>query len=157
MEELIEYRKRMIGRFAEAHEKISQAMSRFPDPNVRLEKEGWNIHQIIAHIRDVNREVYLPRLRRIMAEEDPVFENFDGEDWMLNHYDPRESLDAIMAEFGEQCQTTADWLMELAPKSWNRSGSHPTIGTHTLQWWVERTLAHIIEHNHQLEELSAKS
>ena len=128
MEELIEYRKQMISRFAEAHEKINQAMSRFPDPNEPLEEEGWNIHQIIAHLRDVNREVYLPRLRRIMAEEDPVFENFDGEDWMLNHYDPLEPLDAIMAEFGEQCRTTADWLMELAPKSWNRSGSHPTIG-----------------------------
>ena len=92
----------------------------------------------------------------IMAEEDPVFENFDGDDWMVNHYDPNESLDTINKEFQEQCRSTADWLVELSRDSWNRSGIHPTIGNHTMQWWVERTLTHNFDHLLQLEGSTVK-
>jgi hypothetical protein len=151
MEELLEYRQRMISRFTEASDLINQAISKIQDHGEPLEDEGWNVHQIITHLRDVNREVYLPRLHQIMAEEDPIFKNFDGDDWMLNHYDPQESLGTVINEFKVQCRSTADWLVELAPDSWNRSGIHSTIGNHTMQWWVERTLVHIFEHLLQLE------
>ena len=151
MEELLEYRQRMISRFAQVPGLIDQTISKIHDHAEPLEQQGWNVHQIITHMRDVNREVYLPRLHRIMSEEDPVFENFDGDDWMVNHYDPNESLDTIIKEFHEQCLSTADWLGGLAPDSWNRNGSHPTIGNHSMQWWTERTLAHIFEHLLQLE------
>ncbi|HKZ44998.1 MAG TPA: DinB family protein [Anaerolineales bacterium] len=151
MEELLEYRQRMINRFAEAPALIDSAMAKIPAHNQSLEEGDWNAHQVITHMRDVNSQVYLPRLQRIMTESDPIFKNFDGDAWMVDHYDPHEPLGAILNELKEQCLSTAEWLHQLAPPSWNRNGIHPTIGTHTLQWWVERTLAHINEHVAQLE------
>jgi len=151
MEELLEYRQRMIKKIAMASEKIEAAISRIKDPMVPLENDGWNLHQVVVHMRDVNQQVYLPRLHRIIEEDNPMFENFDGEAWMAEHYLPQEPIRKLVAEFSEQCLSTADWLKSLPLEAWNRPGQHPSFGKHSLQWWVERTLAHIDEHLVQLE------
>lgn len=150
MEELLEYRQRLVTRVAESGSLLEKAIQQYKDPFLPLEPGGWNVHQIVTHLRDVNQQVYLPRLSRILNEENPLFENFDGETWMAEHYQSKEPLQKIMAEFDEQCRSCSKWLSGLKNDAWNRSGKHPTIGVHSLQWWVERTLAHISEHLVQL-------
>jgi hypothetical protein len=150
MEELLEYRQRMVNKFAESGKLLETALLLINDPTQPLEPGGWNPHQVVAHMRDVNRQVYIPRLHRIVEEENPLFEDFDGETWMTLHYQPREAMQELITEFGEQCLTNATWLRSLPIETWNRSGKHPTIGVHSLQWWVERLLAHISDHLLQL-------
>jgi hypothetical protein len=152
MEELLEYRQRMVKKIAKAPELVDAAILRIKHQTISLESDGWNIHQVVAHMRDVNKHVYLPRLHRIIDEEDPMFENFDGEAWMAEHYQPQEPIHKLAAEFGEQCRSSADWLNSLPHEAWNRPGRHPAFGKHSLQWWAERTLAHIDEHLAQLEQ-----
>lgn len=151
MEELLEYRQRLIKKIATAPLRIETALIQIKDASRPLENGGWNLHQVVAHMRDVNQHVYLPRLHRIMDEENPLFENFDGEAWMAKNYQPQESIQKVATEFKEQCQSSADWLNGLPLEAWNRAGQHPYFGKHSLQWWVERTLAHINEHLAQLE------
>lgn len=151
MEELLEYRQRMVMKIASAPEKIEAAILRIKDPTLPLESGGWNLHQVVAHMRDVNRHVYLPRLHRIIDEDNPMFENFDGEAWMVEHYQLQEPIRKLVTDFNEQCLSSADWLKTLPLEAWNRPGRHPSFGKHSLQWWVERTLAHINEHLSQLE------
>jgi len=151
MDELLEYRQRMVMKIANAAELIEAAILSNNDPTQPLESGGWNLHQVITHMRDVNQHVYLPRLHRIIDEENPMFENFDGEAWMAEHYQPQEPIQKAVSEFKEQCQSSADWLKNLPQEAWNRPGRHPSFGKHSLQWWVERTLAHISEHLAQLE------
>jgi hypothetical protein len=156
MEELIEYRPRMLAKLTEAGSQVETVVRNTRDVYQPLEKDGWNTHQVIAHMRDVNQQVYLPRLRRIVAEDDPVFENFDGEAWMASHYQPQEPILEMTAAFAGQCRSSAVWLAGLPLEAWNRPGSHPLIGKHTLQWWTERTLAHISEHLAQLDKKESK-
>jgi hypothetical protein len=151
MEELLEYRQRMLNKLAEAPGLVEAAILRTKDQTQPLEAGGWNIHQVVAHMRDVNQHVYLPRLHRIIDEENPIFENFDGEAWMAEHYQPREPISKLVSGFKEQCRSSADWLRSLPLEAWNRPGRHASFGKHSLQWWVERTLAHISEHLAQLE------
>src|SRR5665648_136212 len=113
MEELLEYRQRIINKIATAPESIESAILRITDHTLPLEAGGWNIHQVIAHMRDVNQHVYLPRLHRIIDEENPMFENFDGDAWMAEHYQPLEPIGILSSEFNEQCNLTADWLNSL--------------------------------------------
>ena len=98
MEELLEYRQRMINKIAKAPELIETAILRITDHTQPLEAGGWNIHQVIAHMRDVNQHVYLPRLHRIIDEENPMFENFDGDAWMAEHYQPLEPIGKLSSE-----------------------------------------------------------
>lgn len=152
MEELLEYRQRMINKIARAPESIEAAIIRIKDHTQPLEAGGWNLHQVVAHMRDVNLQVYLPRLHRIIDEENPMFENFDGDAWMEEHYQPRESIHKLSSDFKEQCNLTTIWLKNLPVEAWNRPCQHSSFGKHSLQWWVERTLAHIDEHLTQLEQ-----
>ena len=152
MEELLEYRQHMLTRLEQAPRVLESASREIQDPFKPLEPGGWNLHQVLVHLRDVNKQVYLPRLQRIMNESDPMFTNFDGEAWMREHYNPQESLPGLLVEFSSQCSQSAAWLGKLTGESWNRPGSHPSFGTHALQWWVERTLAHINEHLIQIKK-----
>ncbi|HCC78610.1 MAG: hypothetical protein A2X25_09850 [Chloroflexi bacterium GWB2_49_20] len=157
MEELLEYRQRMLNKLAEAPGLVETAVFNIKDQTQPLEAGGWNIHQVVAHMRDVNQHVYLLRLHRIIDEENPMFENFDGEAWMAEHYQPLEPIRNLVSEFREQCRSTADWLRSLPLEAWNLPGKHPSFGKHSLQWWVERTLAHISEHLAQLEQKEVSS
>jgi hypothetical protein len=150
MEELWEYRQRFLDRLAAVPDELRAALVAIADPRAPLEEGGWNSHQVIVHMRDVNAQVYPPRLHRILDEENPTFENFDGESWMAAHYDPHEPLEAILAEFTRQCAEVTGRLRSLSAEAWNRPGTHPSYGTHPLQWWAERMLAHIEEHLMQM-------
>jgi len=158
MEDLLEYRQLFLDKLAAAPDELRAALAGVRDARAPLEEGGWNAHQVIVHMRDVNAQVYPPRLYRILDEENPTFENFDGEARMAAHYgsavgyhyDPYEPLEAILAEFACQCAEVSDRLRSLPTEAWNRPGTHPSYGTHPLQWWAERMLAHIEEHLTQM-------
>jgi len=150
MEELMEYRKHFLDKLAAAPEELSAAVAALPDPRLPLEAGGWNAHQVLVHMRDVNAHVYPPRLFRILDEENPVFENFDGDAWMAAHYDPNEPLETLVAECSRQCAEVVGRLRGVPAEAWSRPGTHPSLGAHPLQWWAERMLAHIQEHLAQL-------
>jgi len=152
MEELLEYRKELMNGLFSAPDELAKRMQTINDPFQPLEPGGWNAHQVIVHMRDVNREVYIPRLKRILAEDDPLFVNFDGEAWMAAHYQVGEPLKDLLADFSLGCRSTADLLSALPASAWNRTGNHPTLGRHALQWWAERLLAHITEHLQQISK-----
>jgi DinB superfamily len=138
--------------FRNAPREIHRILKSIPDYyEEKLRKDGeWNAHQILAHLRDVNREVYIPRLEQIVEFSNPVFQEFDGEQWMRDHFDPSESLKDVLKEFTQQCEETADWLENLPDEDWGRPGTHVSLGTHDLKWWAIRMEAHIDEHLSQL-------
>lgn len=147
MKELLEYRAKLIARLVEAAREFRQACLAVPDVTMPLEAGGWTVHQIAAHTRDVHKLVYGSRIRRTAAEDDPEFQNFNGEEYMAEHYSKSESLAKILDELVEQVQSLAEELVVLSPKSWARASSHAMLGRDlTLQTWVEKDLAHIEEH-----------
>lgn len=147
MKELVEYRTKLIARLvAAAHEFRAECLA-MQDATRPLEAGGWTVHQIAAHTRDVDRMVYGLRARRTIAEHNPVFQNFDGEEYMAEHYSKSEPLNEILNGFVEQVENLTDELRTLPPKAWARESSHIMLGRGlTLQTWVEKDLAHIEEH-----------
>jgi len=151
MEELKEYRRRFLEKLAAAPQELCLAVAALPDAFAPLEEGGWNAHQVVVHLRDVNEHIYPPRLYRILAEENPLLESFDSDTWMAAHYNAAEPLEALLDEFSRQCAEVAARLRDIPAEAWNRPGTHPSLGTHPLQWWAERMLAHIEEHLAQLK------
>jgi meso-butanediol dehydrogenase / (S,S)-butanediol dehydrogenase / diacetyl reductase len=114
------------------------------------EPGSWNAHQVLVHLRDVHQQVYLPRLKNITLQNDPLFQDFDGESWMQAHYDPHELMSTLLAGFEQEVEQAAAWLESLPAEAWDRPGTHPTLGTHPLRWWAERMANHLAEHLAQL-------
>ena len=147
MRELLEYRTNLIERLVAAAREFRAECSVVQDAYVPLEPGGWNIHQIAAHTRDVDKLVYGARLRRTAVENNPEFQNFDGEAYMIEHYSSAEPLNEILDELVNHVESLAGMLRELPSQAWARLSSHVMLGRGvTLQTWVEKDLAHIEEH-----------
>ena len=147
MRELDEYHEKLIDRLAAAASEFRSACLAVVHPEEPVEPGGWNVHQLAVHTRDADKLVYGARTRRTLAEENPLFQNFDGERYMAEHYDPKEPLDGVLNGFVASIQSLVEALREMPEGSWARPCRHETLGNDfSLQTWVERGLHHIEEH-----------
>ena len=147
MKELVEYREKLIARLEQAAAEFRAACLAVERPLEPIGGDGWSVHQVAAHTRDVDKLVYGVRARRTLAEDNPTFPNFDGDAYMAKHYDRGEPLTAVLDELQASIQGLSKLLREMPLSGWSRQSSHETQGNGiTLQTWVERTLSHIEEH-----------
>lgn len=147
MKELKEYRKSLMEKLEDAAKAFRAECLAVQDPYAPLAEDGWNVHQIAVHTRDVNELVYGSRARRTALEDNPEFQNFDGEAYMAEHYDSKESLSEVLNGFVANVEALIELLRALPLEGWSRLSSHSTLGSGlTLQTWVEKNLAHIEEH-----------
>jgi hypothetical protein len=127
------------------------------DPDTTVDADGWTVHQVAVHTRDVNKLVYGLRARRTAVEHNPEFPNFDGEAFMAANYRASESLGDLLDDFVQEIQAFVEWLRALPPEAWSRVSHHTTLGTGlTLQSWVEKDLAHIQEHLKTVKDRNTK-
>ena len=147
MKELLEYRASLIDRLVRVTDAFCNVCRDVPDAFAPLAGSDWNVHQVAVHVRDIDKLVYSARARRTAAEDNPEFQNFDGEAYMVEHYSAAEPLAGVLNELRTNVENFASMLRELPPQAWSRESRHATLGHgFTLQIWVERDLAHIEEH-----------
>lgn len=147
MEQLYDYRARLLERYRAAAREFQRAVISAVKSSPHQKEGEWSIHQLAAHTRDVEKMVYGVRIRRTLGEENPLFENFDGDAWMAQHYRTDEPVESILKELMESVEEAAAQLAGIPPAAWARPSRHATYGNDfTLQTWVERGLAHIEEH-----------
>jgi hypothetical protein len=144
-QELTEYRARLLEKILQSAEAFCAACQKIKDPNKPVDG-GWNIHQIAAHVRDVDAQVYGLRIRRTLAEDHPTFPNFDADAWVASQYQAGEPLEKILGELDGSLHELVSWLKSQPATAWSRVGRHEINGEYALQTWVERSLAHIEEH-----------
>jgi DinB superfamily len=147
MNQLQEYRAKLIDRLEAITAEFCAACRAIGDPYMAVEEGGWNPHQLAAHVRDVDKVVYGQRIRRTIGEDNPEFQNFDADEWMASHYDADEPLASILDKLSASIKEAASMLRNLPREAWSRESCHEVYGGgFMLQTWVERGLAHIKEH-----------
>lgn len=147
MKELLDYREKLLARLLEAAKQFRRECLAVNDPFAPLTAGGWNAHQVAAHARDVEAQAYGLRARRTALEDNPEFQNFDGDAYAATHYNANEPLAELLDGFVASVQSLVEFLRQLSPAAWARESRHAELGSgFTLQTWVERDLAHIEEH-----------
>lgn len=155
MKELAEYRINLVKRLEGAANEFREVCLQVNDAFAPVDEEGWNVHQIAVHTRDVDELVYAMRARRTAVEDNPEFPNFDGEAYMLRNYNSSEPIEQVVNRLVENVRSLVEWLRALPPASWSRVSHHTILGNDlTLQTWVERDLAHIEEHLETLKNFN---
>ncbi len=147
------YRRRLLERFRLQPETYRERLRGLDGASVHapIQPGEWSAHQVIFHVRAADEQAYGPRLMRILREDRPELEDHDEVAWMTDHYDPGESAQAVLQRWQAARQGWADLLQTAPAASWSRSGLHPFYGERTLQWWLERAVAHGEDHRRQLE------
>lgn len=147
MKALLEYRKQLMDNLEASAKEFRAVCLAVKNPHSPIEEGGWNVHQLAAHTRDVDKLVYGMRARRTLEEADPQFDNFDGDAYMAQHYDAQENLGSLLDGFVLNVSSLVNTLRGLPGEVWTRESRHLIQGSGlTLQTWVERDLGHIKEH-----------
>ncbi len=145
--------RQLIERIQESGKELSDYVSRLSEDEIRREPgDGeWSIHAILAHLRDVEEQVFLKRTQRILSEkEPPQVEDFDQETWNKEHYSPKESTKKILGEWRKARRKFLALLGKAADKEWIHYAIHPYYGKVSLDWLATHDYSHTLDHLHQL-------
>ena len=147
--ELIERYRAGAAAVADAVDGITEA-----ELDHRPAGEGeWTAREVIHHLADSESMAYI-RLRRLIAEDDPLIQGYDEPEWARRlHYDrPIEpSLAVLAAVRGASLQL----LESLDDAEWARTGTHSESGPYSVDGWLRIYAAHPREHADQIRRARA--
>jgi len=155
LDELHVYRQQLLLRLEQIPAGYESALRTAVEADIhpQMLTLNWSLHQHLAHVRDAEKILFLPAIQRILDEEKPRLAEFDHKEWMATHYQAEELFENILQEIAILHRRFTQTLDDMAANGWGRPGRHPRLGLRTLQWWVERCLAHAEEHLTQIKEL----
>ncbi|MBI1846809.1 MAG: DinB family protein [Candidatus Rokubacteria bacterium] len=121
----------------------------------RARDDEWSMVEILQHLIRGEREVVLPRLRRMLVEDGPVFVSSSAS--RTGFAAPPQSGDwsAALAAFRRVRADTLTFLDALAEAHWERKGTTPTCGTLTIEEYARYLAEHDLEHLAQMETTRA--
>jgi len=116
----------------------------------RPTNSGLTPLEIVCHLRDVDREVNLPRLTRILAEDNPFLSAIDTDAWIQERrYASEDPVQAVQG-FRQARRAVLEALHSLAAEAWQRPTRHSLLGPVRLQEWVSVLAEHDLRHQAQL-------
>jgi uncharacterized damage-inducible protein DinB len=98
----------------------------------------WSIHEIVCHMRDMERDAYLARYRRVLNEENPLLKNIDGDAYALELEYRKMKLSEVLREWKQLRKETLKLLKSIKDEQWQRAGVHETDGPLTLEILLRR-------------------
>jgi hypothetical protein len=115
----------------------------------RPESAEWCLTEIICHLRDVEREVNLPRVRKLLAEENPFLPGEVTDRWVEERHcieqDGRQALADFIAARKE-----AIGLLNGLQAEWSRMARHAIFGPTSLLELVGFVAGHDRAHIQQI-------
>ena len=144
MEELLEYRSSLVEGLGEINQDIKRVIVDLPVQSLHSPWVKGTItpHQLLAHLRLVELEIFAPRIHRILEENQPYLDLFEDEYWMQASYNPAEPVEDILLDYEQARHQEITEIEHMPISAWNRTGRHPWFGVRTLQWWVELCLTY---------------
>ncbi len=91
----------------------------------------WCLTEILCHLRDVERAVNLPRIRTILAEENPFLPGEDTDHWVQEHKCAEQDGAEILIDFIRARKETIGLISKLQDE-WSRTARHAIFGRTTL-------------------------
>jgi FMN phosphatase YigB (HAD superfamily) len=114
-------------------------------------EEGWGPVEIACHLRDVEREITQPRLRKMLAEENPYLTPVESDPWAEERKYRAQDGPRALREFAAVRKETIALLRDLRPADWRRTGRHALFGPTTLAEQVRFSARHDLLHIEQLQ------
>ena len=98
----------------------------------------WSIQEIVCHLRDMERDAYLVRYRRILAEDNPRLPDIDGDVYALERNYRAERLSEVLRDWSRLRKECLALLKTVKGDAWRRVGTHETAGPLTMTALLRR-------------------
>jgi phosphoglycolate phosphatase-like HAD superfamily hydrolase len=113
-------------------------------------KGEWSTGEVLCHLRDVDQEVNLPRLEKVINEQNPFIIGQDTDPWAeIRQYCKQDGLQAL-ADFIKVRLEVLKILENLPAEGWDRRARHAIFGPTHLRELVNIIAGHDILHVQQI-------
>ena len=120
-----------------------------PDLAVKPPRSGeWSVTEVVRHFVEGERDTFLPRLRRMLAEERPVFPSRDRQASA-----DRSDLATLLGAFESARGEVIKILNGLEPPQWAREGLSPSRGAVSVEAYAATMAGHDTEHLQQIHQV----
>ncbi len=115
------------------------------------QEEGWGPVEIACHLRDVEREITQPRLRKMLAEENPYLSPVESDSWAEERGYRAQDGPQALRDFAAARKATIAMLRDLKQADWERTARHALFGPTTLSEQARFSARHDLLHIEQLQ------
>jgi hypothetical protein len=143
-------RKALLQRYRDGHAAVVAALANITPAELdRPAADGWTARQVVHHLADSEMTSAI-RLRKLLAEDNPVIQGYDEEEFARRLFYNDRPIEASLAALKASRDTTAEIVARLSEEQWNRSGTHSESGAYGVETWLEIYAAHAHDHAGQI-------
>jgi uncharacterized damage-inducible protein DinB len=118
----------------------------------------WSILEILCHMRDMEREAYLERYTRILAEPEPRLPDLNGEALAIEREYRAQKAGDVLKDWTRLRRESLRLLKKSKPEQWRRAGIHETAGRLTIDDLVVRhAVGNDIAHLSQIDSIKRRA
>lgn len=124
-----------------------------PHLRIRASDGRFAMVEHLCHLDDLEREGYGARIARLLSDENPEWDDFDGAAIAEERKYLEQDADAALARFAEARAANVARLRSASAEDWNRSGVHRGMGEVSLRRIAEMMLEHDRGHADDIAQL----
>lgn len=118
--------------------------------NARPQPSEWSLTEILCHLRDVDREVNLPRIQSVKNGSNPFIPGAVTDPWVVErNYAVENGLDALQ-DFIEIRTELIHLLSKISEEEWSNPARHAIFGPTTLKELMNFIATHDRTHTQQI-------
>lgn len=140
----------LLERYRGGYQAVETALAGATDADLdrRPPDGGWTARMVAHHLADSESNAYI-RLRRLVAEDEPLIVGYDEERWAdrLHHDRP---IDASLSVLRAVRTASLELLESLTDAEWARAGTHSESGPYSVDAWLGIYTAHPYDHADQI-------
>jgi hypothetical protein len=143
-------RQQLVEQYRRGYEAVTAALDGMTDAELdrRPAPGKWTAREIVHHLADSEMTSAI-RLRRLVAEDNPVIVGYDQDEFARRLcYD--RPISGSLAALKAARETTCEILDRLAEADWLRTGTHSESGPYSVLTWLEIYAVHAHDHADQI-------
>jgi hypothetical protein len=149
-------RDRLMARYRDAADAFRAAIADVTDDE--LDRHGidseWTVREIAHHLADSELASAI-RLRRLIAEDEPLIQSYDEEAYVRRlHVDTRPIATSVDAAAAARASSLTI-LEALTDDEWRRTGRHSDEGEYSVEEWLRTYASHPWDHADQARRVLA--
>lgn len=148
-------RSELLDRYRSGYAAVEEAVAEITDEELDRPgpEGGWSARQVAHHLADSEATAFV-RLRRLIAEDEPVIVGYDEPEYARRlHYE--RPIGSSLAVLRAVRAASLELLESLSPAEWERRGTHTESGPYSVDDWLGIYASHSHDHAAQIREARA--
>jgi hypothetical protein len=140
----------LLERYASGVADLEDALAGITEVDLDRPQPGgeWTAREVVHHLADSETMAYI-RLRRLIAEDEPIIHGYDEPEWARRlHYE--RAIEASVAVVRAVRSASLQLLETLTAAEWARTGTHSESGPYSVGRWLETYADHTHDHADQI-------